>query len=97
MMLTVNNMLISVNMFYHVHSCSICRCALKCAVFFQWVRRPPRPAMEVFARLWQDGKTVMKSMGGQGSPLNSQWANLAAGMVLASRRGERNQVGRNCE
>mmetsp|Transcript_83957 Transcript_83957/g.133046 ORF Transcript_83957/g.133046 Transcript_83957/m.133046 type:complete len:411 (-) Transcript_83957:306-1538(-) len=38
--------------------------------------------LQVFARLWQDGKTVMKSMGGQGSPLNSQWGNLAAGMVL---------------
>lgn len=38
--------------------------------------------LKVFARLWQDGKTVMKSMGGVGSPLNVQWGNLADGMVL---------------
>ena len=34
-------------------------------------------AGQVFARLWQDGKTVMKSMGGVGSPLNQQWGSLA--------------------
>ncbi|CAK9032509.1 4-beta-glucanase) [Durusdinium trenchii] len=38
--------------------------------------------LEVYARLWQNGKTVTKSMGGIGSPLNVQWENLADGMVL---------------
>ncbi|CAL1154019.1 unnamed protein product [Cladocopium goreaui] len=36
----------------------------------------------VYARLWQNGKTVMKQFGGVGSPVNSQWKNLADGMVL---------------
>lgn len=36
----------------------------------------------VYARLWQDGKTLKKSFGGVGSSINSQWKNLADGMVL---------------
>lgn len=42
----------------------------------------PDNHLMVYVRLWQNGKTVMKQFGGVGNPVNSQWKNLADGMVL---------------
>lgn len=42
----------------------------------------PGNHLMVYIRLWQNGKSVMKSFGGVGNGVNSQWKNLADGMVL---------------
>ncbi|CAK9015922.1 3(4)-beta-glucanase AFUA_2G14360 (Mixed-linked glucanase AFUA_2G14360) [Durusdinium trenchii] len=42
----------------------------------------PNNNLVAYARVWQHDTAVVKSFGGQGSALNSQWQNLADGMVL---------------